>query len=59
MRNDSGIARPSALAVVKFELPGFNATTRNLAEIVQKVAQIMAHGTAASLFVSFTKHPIN
>jgi hypothetical protein len=38
---------------------GFNATPRNLAEIVQKAAQIVAHGTAASLFVSFTKHPIN
>ena len=38
---------------------GFNATSRNLAKIVQNVLQIVAHGTAASLFVSFTKRPIN
>jgi hypothetical protein len=43
----------------QLELSGFDATTRNLAKIVQKVAQIVAHGTAASLFVSFPKHLIN
>jgi hypothetical protein len=35
------------------------ATSRNLSKIVQKVAQIVAHGAAATLFVSFTKRPIN
>jgi hypothetical protein len=60
---DCGTVRPSALAVVELMTSSnscsFNAASRNLAEIVHKVAQIVAHGTAASLFVSFTKRPVN
>jgi hypothetical protein len=62
--SESGTVRPKCLGSreidgEQLELSGFDATTRNLAKIVQKVAQIVAHGTAASLFVSCTKHPIN